>query len=86
MFGTVQKVYFRQYTQEQARKLNLVGWVKNTERKTVEGHMEGQTKNIDEMKLWLQKTGSPKSTILKAEFKNEKVIDQLTFNSFDIRR
>ena len=86
VFGTVQKVYFRQHTQDQAKKLNLVGWVKNTEMKSVQGHIEGKTKNIDEMKLWLQKTGSPKSTILKSEFRNEKSIEKLTSNSFEIHR
>ena len=86
VFGTVQKVYFRQHTQDQAKKLNLVGWVKNTERKTVQGHMEGEAENVDRMKMWLQKTGSPKSTIAKAEFQNEKSIDRLTSTSFEIQR
>ena len=86
VFGTVQGVYFRHHTQQQAKKLNLVGWVKNTEMDTVQGYMEGQTKQVEQMKSWLQTTGSPKSKITKAEFTNEKSITQLNDDSFSIKR
>ncbi len=86
VFGAVQGVFFRRYTQQQATKLNLVGWVQNTQRETVEGYMEGEKTNIDQMKNWLEKTGSPKSKILKVQFTNEKTISKLTGNTFDIRR
>jgi len=79
-------VYFRHHTQQQAKKLNLIGWVQNTEVNTVQGHMEGQNINIDQMKNWLQTTGSPKSKITKVEFTNEKSITKLTGNTFNIRR
>jgi acylphosphatase len=79
-------VYFRHHTQQQAKKFNLIGWVQNTEVNTVQGHMEGQNINIDQMKNWLQTTGSPKSKITKVEFTNEKSITKLTGNTFDIRR
>ena len=42
VFGTVQGVFFRKHTQQQATKLNLVGWVKNASSGTVQGHMEGR--------------------------------------------
>lgn len=86
VWGTVQGVYFRKHTQEQATKLNLVGWVQNTKRKTVEGYMAGEKTNIDQMKTWLEKTGSPKSKITKVQFTNEKSIKELTDKTFDIRR
>ncbi|CAF0850090.1 unnamed protein product [Rotaria sp. Silwood1] len=86
IFGAVQHVYFRQHTQQQATKLNLIGWVKNTEMNTVKGHMEGLKTNIDQMKIWLQTKGSPKSKITKAEFTNEKSITKLIGNTFDIKR
>lgn len=86
VFGKVQGVYFRKYTQHQAKNLNLVGWVQNTVRDTVEGYMEGEKTNIDQMKEWLQKTGSPSSKVTKVEFKNEKSISELTGNVFEIRR
>lgn len=86
VFGKVQGVYFRKYTQLQGRKLNLVGWVQNTEHDTVEGYMEGERTNVDQMKEWLQKTGSPSSKVTKVQFKNEKSISKLTGNIFEIRR
>jgi acylphosphatase len=86
IFGTVQRVYFRQHTQEQASKLKLTGWVKNTPRNTVQGHMEGRQSDVDQMKVWLQTTGSPKSRIMKAEFTNEKAITELNGKTFDIQR
>ncbi|CAF1105504.1 unnamed protein product [Adineta steineri] len=86
VFGTVQGVYFRQHTYEQAKRLDLVGWVKNTEKNTVQGHMEGYKNNVDQMKNWLQTTGSPKSKIIKTEFTNEKSIKKLTENTFNIKR
>lgn len=86
VFGTVQGVYFRHHTQQQAKKLNLVGWVKNTEMDTVQGHMQGQRKHVDQMKNWLRTTGSPKSKIIKAEFSKEKPISQLDGDSFSIKR
>ena len=86
IFGTVQRVFFRQHTQQQAKILNLVGWVKNTELNTVQGYMEGDKTKIDQMKHWLRTTGSPKSKITKAEFTNEKTITKLTAKTFEIIR
>ncbi|XP_044746667.1 acylphosphatase-1-like isoform X2 [Coccinella septempunctata] len=37
-------------------------------------------------KVWLQKTGSPKSKIEKAEFSNEKQITSPSFNDFAIKK
>ncbi len=86
IFGTVQGVFFRKYTQQQATKLNLVGWVKNAATGTVQGHMEGRKGDIDKMKSWLQTTGSPKSKITKANFSNEKSITQLNGKSFSVNK
>ncbi|CAF1465438.1 unnamed protein product [Adineta ricciae] len=86
VYGKVQGVYFRQHTHDQAKKLNLVGWVENTKSHTVHGHMEGVKSNIDQMKEWLEKTGSPKSKITKAEFTNERSITKLTTDTFIIKR
>lgn len=86
VFGTVQHVYFRQYTQQEAKKLNLVGWVKNTQVNTVIGHVEGLKPNVEQMKIWLQTIGSPKSKITKVEFKNQKTIPELTSKTFEIQR
>ncbi len=48
--------------------------------------MEGQKSNVDQMKNWLQTTGSPRSKITKVQFTNENSIAKLTGKTFDIRR
>ena len=53
---------------------------------TVEGQLEGPDNKIKDMKDWLMKTGSPSSRIDKAEFNNEKEIEEYTFHNFSIRR
>ena len=58
----------------------------NTESGTVVGQMQGAEDKVKKMKEWLTKTGSPKSKIDRAEFKNEKIIGSLEFKSFDVRK
>ncbi|XP_050530210.1 acylphosphatase-2-like, partial [Daktulosphaira vitifoliae] len=82
IFGTVQKVSFRKYTREQGKLLGLRGWCKNTPVGTVIGTIEGPPKQIDKMKNWLQTVGSPASRIVKAEFKNEKSLNDYKYNTF----
>ena len=84
IFGKVQGVFFRKYTQQEATKLKLVGWVKNTESGTVQGHMEGSKDNVTAMKTWLKTKGSPKSKITKANFTNETTIDQVNGGGFNV--
>ena len=86
VFGKVQGVFFRKYTQQEATKLKLVGWVMNTEESTVKGQMQGKSDSIKKMKEWLQKTGSPKSKIEKAVFESEKEITKLEFNEFNVKK
>ncbi|XP_070834735.1 acylphosphatase-1 [Chaetodon trifascialis] len=84
IFGRVQGVFFRKYTQAEGKKLGLVGWVQNTGAGTVQGQLQGPCSKVKEMQEWLKSTGSPKSHITKAEFKNEKTVDSLEHSSFNI--
>lgn len=86
VFGRVQGVYFRKYTQDQARNLHLVGTVQNTSKGTVIGVIQGTRENIETMKIWLRTTGSPSSKIERVEFTEERDIDAMTYTSFDIVR
>ncbi|XP_066282714.1 acylphosphatase-2-like [Branchiostoma lanceolatum] len=94
VFGKVQGVFFRKNTKRTADKLGLVGWVKNEVKprpgqavlKTVVGQVQGEESKVFVMKKWLRETGSPKSKIKDAHFRNESIIDRLEFSSFDIRK
>ncbi|KAL6424057.1 hypothetical protein ACFW04_009746 [Cataglyphis niger] len=86
VFGIVQGVFFRKYTQKRGKELGLKGWCMNTSNGTVIGHLEGKKSQVEEMKQWLRHTGSPHSRIDKAEFRNEKEISQPSFTNFEIRK
>nr|XP_023016662.1 acylphosphatase-1-like [Leptinotarsa decemlineata]XP_023016663.1 acylphosphatase-1-like [Leptinotarsa decemlineata] len=86
VFGRVQGVFFRKYTEQEAKRLGLKGWCMNTRQDTVKGVIEGMPSRVNQMKTWLQKTGSPSSRIDKAVFTNEKDINQHTYDSFKIKK
>ncbi|EDV43534.2 uncharacterized protein Dana_GF18541 [Drosophila ananassae] len=86
VFGRVQGVFFRKYTEQTAQKLGLKGWCMNTKEGTVKGQLEGPLPQLNEMKHWLQTKGSPKSVIEKAEFTPSQEIDSASFSRFEIRR
>ncbi len=60
--GTVQGVYFRANTQEEARHRGITGWVKNRNDGRVEAVFEGQQSTIKEMIDWCHE-GSPRATV-----------------------
>ncbi|XP_044518023.1 acylphosphatase-1 isoform X1 [Gracilinanus agilis] len=84
IFGKVQGVFFRKYTQAEGKKLGLVGWVQNTDQGTVQGQVQGPTVQVRVMQEWLKTKGSPKSRIDKAKFHNERVIAKLEHRDFQI--
>uniref|UniRef100_A0A8I5ZKZ2 Acylphosphatase-2 n=1 Tax=Rattus norvegicus TaxID=10116 RepID=A0A8I5ZKZ2_RAT len=81
VFGTVQGTY----TEGEAKKRGLVGWVKNTSKGTVTGQVQGPEEKVNSMKSWLSKVGSPSSRIDRADFSNEKTISKLEYSNFSIR-
>ncbi|XP_012058596.1 PREDICTED: acylphosphatase-1-like [Atta cephalotes] len=86
VFGIVQGVFFRKYTQKRSKELGLKGWCMNSPNGTVIGHMEGTKAQINEMKQWLRYVGSPQSRIDKTEFRNEKEISKPSFINFEVRK
>uniref|UniRef100_A0A7M4EBL5 Acylphosphatase n=1 Tax=Crocodylus porosus TaxID=8502 RepID=A0A7M4EBL5_CROPO len=57
VFGKVQGVFFRKHTQAEGRQLGLVGWVRNTERGTVQGQVQGPAAAVRQLQQWLRDTG-----------------------------
>ncbi|XP_067421249.1 acylphosphatase-2 isoform X4 [Emydura macquarii macquarii] len=49
VFGRVQGVCFRMYTEDEARKKGVVGWVKNTRQGTVTGQVQGPEDKVNAM-------------------------------------
>lgn len=86
VFGRVQGVFFRKYTKQQADLLGITGWCRNTRDDTVKGEIEGPEDKINQMKEWLEKTGSPSSHITRAVFSPLMAIEQSVHSSFVIRR
>ncbi|MEJ2032068.1 MAG: acylphosphatase [Deltaproteobacteria bacterium] len=80
--GRVQGVFFRAYTQEEAQRLGLVGWVRNRPDGTVEAVAEGEAERIDQLVSWLRQ-GPPSSRVSGLEIKAEEPKGDLL--SFDIR-
>ncbi|XP_028822682.1 acylphosphatase-1-like [Denticeps clupeoides] len=86
VFGKVQGVFFRKYTQSEAKKLGLVGWVRNTAAGTVQGRVQGPGDQVRQMQEWLKTTGSPQSRIVQAQFTNEQKVQALDFTDFQVVR
>ena len=80
--GRVQGVYFRAFTQEEAERLQLTGWVRNLPGGEVETLFCGSAEHVDQMLNWLS-TGSPHSRV--DHIKAEKVENDESFHDFSIR-
>ena len=70
--GRVQGVFFRAWTEQQARALDVAGWVRNCPDGSVEAHLEGEQWPVQEL-IELLRLGPPaaqvdKVTDVEAEF------------------
>lgn len=61
--GRVQGVFFRAHTEEEARRLGLTGWVRNTRDAKVEAVFEGEKDKVEEVLWWCRNKGSPSSKV-----------------------
>ena len=79
VYGKVQGVWFRKFTQESAREIGIVGMVKNLDDGTVSVNASGKIENLRKFKQWL-KTGSPKSRVDKINYSwEDSPVEYLTF-------
>jgi acylphosphatase len=82
IFGDVTGVGYRSWTFRQARKLGLVGWVRNVSEGQVEAVFEGDEEKVKEM-IALCHAGPEVSWVEKVEVKWEKAMGEYT--EFGIR-
>ena len=80
--GKVQGVFFRAYTEEEARRQGLVGWVRNLTNGDVEAMICGPAGNIESMIKWLY-TGSPMANVREVNVTGVESPEQ--FEKFEIR-
>lgn len=79
--GRVQGVAFRAYTRSMARKLGVVGWVRNLPNGKVEALMEGAEPDVAALAQWLQK-GPSSAQVSEVSVYDEKATGE--FNDFDV--
>lgn len=80
--GKVQGVFFRAYTQKEAHKLGLKGWVRNLPDGRVEALFEGEDSAIEKMIKWCHR-GSPGAVVTKVEVLEEAYKGE--YSTFEIR-
>ena len=79
--GMVQGVCFRYYTQAQAQRLGLNGWVRNRSDGSVEIMAEGDSASIDKLIEW-SKFGPPQAEVTEMISEDLKYTGE--FKGFDI--
>lgn len=66
VYGRVQGVAFRAYTQREAQRLGVTGWVANQRDGSVRVEAEGVDAALHNLERWLHK-GSPAAVVEKVE-------------------
>lgn len=79
--GKVQGVFFRDYVKKEAEKMQLTGWVKNTDDGAVEIVAEGDKSCLRQFIVLCEK-GNPLSTVTKIDYDWEEYSGK--FNDFYI--
>ncbi|AEJ18636.1 acylphosphatase [Gracilinema caldarium] len=81
VYGIVQGVGFRYAAQAQARKLGVVGWVKNCHDGSVEVYAEGNPAKLSKLISWLHH-GPPAATVDRVQLTRVRPIG--SFHRFSI--
>jgi len=80
--GIVQGVNFRYYTQRQAIKYNITGWVKNLPDGSVAAVFEGEEQDVEAMIQWCRH-GPPSAQVTELIVQPEEYRGE--FRSFSVR-
>ncbi|XP_061693900.1 acylphosphatase-2-like isoform X2 [Syngnathoides biaculeatus] len=73
------------YTEKEAARTGVAGWVKNTRGGTVVGQLQGPADAVERMKSWLDRVGSPGCRITRTTFSNERPLSALEMSGFSTR-
>lgn len=76
--GWVQGVSFRYYTQREARRLGVTGWVRNEYDGSVAAHLEGGADAVDELVRWCH-DGPPSARVERVEVSGADVSGATSF-------
>lgn len=79
--GRVQGVGFRFYTKDQAEKLGLTGWVRNTFDGNVEAYAEGLKEDLE---IWLKHLQRGPRSAFVTSIKTEWLTAQGKFRNFQV--
>ena len=80
--GIVQGVNFRYYSQRQAAKFNITGWVKNLPDGSVAGVFEGDEQDVEAMVQWCRR-GPPSAQVTELIAQPEEYRGE--FSSFSVK-
>ena len=84
IYGVVQGVGFRYYTQHRAKELGLEGYVRNLDDGGVEVVACGDTTQLQKLQDWL-KQGGPHSARIEKILSEPKPVGESKFNGFQVR-
>lgn len=74
--GNVQGVFFRIWAKNNAKKLGIVGWIKNTTDGRVEALLQGDKEKVEEM-IAIFREGSPTSKVDNVDIQMESVKEEI---------
>ncbi len=73
--GHVQGVFFRMSTLRHARGADVVGWVRNRPDGSVEAHLQGDARQVDEVIAWMRAGGPPAARVTRVDVADVAPID-----------
>jgi acylphosphatase len=80
--GRVQGVFFRAWTEEQAERLAVLGWIRNCPDGSVEAHLEGEEASVNWL-IDLIGDGPPGARVANVHVREAELDGS---NSFEVRR
>lgn len=80
--GRVQGVFFRAWTREQANALGVAGWVRNCPDGSVEAHLEGEERAVEQL-IDRVRSGPPGARVDDVQVATA---DPAELSSFEVRR